>query len=104
MSRTRLGNGFVAILRKLGVKIDRTVEKQIEDEREQNPESTTADIVQRLSLAPPEIIEKAVEIAKESDSPELLADYLREAKAAVRETLNSSAALSDAAMHIARKG
>lgn len=102
MSRKSWGRGLLEILRSMGVSIDKTAEETIAEEKEAAPHSSTADIVQRLSLAPPEVIEKALQIAKDEGSMELLEDRLQQATEATRESRRASIELTQVASRIAK--
>jgi len=103
MSRKSWGSGLLDILRELGVRIDRNAESAIEHEKEMSPKSSTADIVMRLSLAPPEVVEKAVEMAREAGSVDVLEARFTNAKQSMRESRRASLQLSAAAQAIAKK-
>ena len=103
MSRKKgLGRSLFDILRSLGVKVDRKVEDAVVHEREVE-HSTTADIITRLSIAPPEVLEKAVAIAREEGSTELLSDRVSEAMVATEKTSVASKQLTELAAAIAAK-
>jgi hypothetical protein len=103
MSKKSWGSPFISILRKLNVKIDKQTEALIETEKARSPEMTTIDIVQRLAIAPPETINKAVAIAKAAGNGEALADCIQTARASVAETRKASVTLSRLASGIAKK-
>lgn len=103
MSRRSWGRGLLDILRELGVTIDRKAESLVEHEKEVDPTATTEDIVQRLSLAPPEVVQRAVIIATEEGSTEVLSDRFARAKSTMQETARASAQLNDVACAIAAK-
>lgn len=105
MSRTSWGakQTLLDILRSLGVKIDKKAEAEVIEERAQNPDMTTADILRRKSLAPQEKINEAIIIATKAGSAEVLMDKMTEATAAIRGTQQASSALSDVALAISKK-
>ena len=103
MSRKSWGRGLLDILRQLGARIDKKAEDAVAHERELTPEASTEDIVRHLSLAPPEIVAQAVEIARAEGSSELLQDQYVKAQAQARETRLASAALGSVAAGIAAK-
>lgn len=103
MSRRSWGSSFLAILRRQGVKIDKETELMIEAEKDRDPEATTIDIVERLSLAPPEVIQQAKIVAQESGSTDMFAERVRQARKTVESTRNASVALSQIATRISRK-
>ncbi|APU88880.1 hypothetical protein Rctr197k_059 [Virus Rctr197k] len=103
MSRKSWGRGLLDILRQLGVHINKKAEEAVEHEREVDPDASTADIITRLSLAPPEVVQKAVLIAKEEGSTEVLHDQFMKARVSVQEARQASMALSNVAASIAKK-
>lgn len=103
MSRKSLGRSLLDILRQLGVRIDKKTEEAIIQERDAVLETSTADIVTRMHLAPPEVVQHAVAIAHEEGSSELLQDQLAKAQASARETRRVSTELNEVAAAIAKK-
>lgn len=97
MSRRKSSRSLLTILKELGVPIDKKAEALVKHEKEVDPEASTDDIVMRLSLAPPALVEQAIEIAKSEGSTDLLADRFTQAKTQVQEVRRASLALSDAA-------
>ena len=103
MSKRSWGRSLIDILRQLGVPIDKQTEDVIEQERAAAPEVSTADIVSRLSLAPPDVMAQAVNIAKEEGSMDLLIDRYAQARATVKRTQAVTAELARSAEAIAKK-
>lgn len=102
--RKRWGRSVVTILQQLGVPIGPKEQAQIAHEREVDPSATTADIVQRLSLAPPELVTQAVALAKAEGSTEILADRFLAAKLSLQEAAEASLQLRETAQAISDKG
>lgn len=102
MSRRSWGNSLLDILRELGVHIDRDTEVAIMHEKE-TTEASTVDIVTRMLIAPPDVVEKAVEIARESGSVEVLEACFSNAKQSMREARKASLRLTEVAQSIATK-
>jgi hypothetical protein len=110
MSKTSWGsqNGkrvhtLLDVLRRLGAPIDRHAEAAVNEEKDRDPEATTEDIVIRLSLAPPGMVQQAVVIAKEEASTDILKDRYLQATAELRETRRAAVRLSQTAAAVAKK-
>ena len=100
MSRRNWSSSFLAILRRQGVEIDKETELLIKEEKDRDPEATTIDIVERLSLAPPAVIERAKVIYGSND---LFEERVRLAHKSVESTRNASSDLARLATRISRK-
>lgn len=102
MSRS-VAERVAKILKHLGVKVDKKTVAEIEEIKAAEPDTPTEDIIFRLSLAPPELIEQAIAQAAEEGNSDLLVERLDRARKRVREQKDAAVALNRAAAAIAGK-
>ena len=101
MLRKSWNSPLLAALARLGSKVDLRV---IDSEKSKDPEASTMDIVQRMSLAPPEVVAQALEIAAQEGDPEVLEQHYRLAQSSVKATREASRALGQLAINLRGKG
>jgi transcriptional regulator with XRE-family HTH domain len=92
------------ILKRLGVKVTKKAIAEIEEIKEAEPDTPTEDIILRLSLAPPDLIEKAIEQIECEGDANLFVERFERARKRVKEQKAAALRVSDAAAAIAAKG
>lgn len=88
-------------LRRLGVQVDANAEAAIQAERDRDPTASTEDIVQRLSLAPDDVIAEAAQVAKRRDGDALMRERIESAKLALGAAGAAAGGLASTARAVA---
>lgn len=101
--KSNRSRSLIDVLRSLGVNVDPAIEAAIKHEKELHTDVDTGDLLVRMDVASPALVESAVVIAEREGSREAIEHRYAQAKQSLKETGRASLGLSNAAYAIAKK-